>query len=158
MSRVPAAQRDVRAQRRAFGPELARVGLGAFVAFAGLAHLSFAREEFRAQVPHWFPVDADLVIVTSGVVELVLGLAFIALPRNRGLLALLLALFFVAIFPGNIAQYVEGTPAFGLTSNAARLARLFFQPILIALALWAGGLLSRWTRVGPSKPRVGSRT
>ena len=49
----------------------------------------------------------------------------------------------MAIFPGNIAQYVEGTPAFGLDTDRARLTRLFFQPVLVLWALWAGGLLGR---------------
>ena len=49
------------------------------------------------------------------------------------------AAFFVAIFPGNISQYVTGTDAFGLDSDRARLVRLFFQPVLVAWALWSTG-------------------
>jgi hypothetical protein len=43
------------------------------------------------------------------------------------------------IVPGNIAQFVEGTDAFGLDTDAKRLARLFFQPVLVWWALWATG-------------------
>lgn len=50
---------------------------------------------------------------------------------------MLLALFYVAIFPGNISQYVNGISAFGLDTDQARLIRLFFQPVLIAWALWS---------------------
>jgi len=49
----------------------------------------------------------------------------------------------VAVFPGNVAQYVEGVDAFGLDSDRARLVRLFFQPVLVLWALFAGGWLRR---------------
>ena len=122
---------------------LARVALGSFMVTAGVLHLTTQREEFRAQVPSWFPLDEDLTVVASGVVEIGLGAAFIALPQRKRLVGGLLAAFFVAIFPGNVAQYVEGTDAFGLDTDRARLVRLFFQPVLVLWALWAGGLLTR---------------
>ncbi|WP_300644988.1 hypothetical protein [Nocardioides sp.] len=112
--------------------------------FAGTAHLTFARAEFQAQVPDWFPVDEDLTVLGSGVVEIGLGAALIAAPRaRRPVVGGLLAAFFVAIFPGNIAQYVEGTDAFGLDTDTKRLVRLFFQPVLVVLALWTGETLRR---------------
>lgn len=120
---------------------LGRLVLGGFMVTAGVLHLTVKRQEFQAQVPDWFPVDADLTVLASGVAEVGLGAAFVALPRHRGRVGALLALFYVAIFPGNIAQYVEGTDAFGLDSDRARLIRLFFQPVLIAWALWAGETL-----------------
>ena len=120
---------------------LVRIALGSTMVGAGVTHLTLAREEFRAQVPEWFPVDDDLTVLGSGVVEIGLGAAFVALPKRRRLVGGLLAAFFVAIFPGNIAQYVEGTSAFGLDTDQKRLARLFFQPVLVLLALWGGGLL-----------------
>lgn len=121
---------------------LTRLALGSAMVFAGTAHLTFARAEFQAQVPDWFPVDEDLTVLGSGVVEIGLGAALIAAPRaRRPLVGGLLAAFFVAIFPGNIAQYVEGTDAFGLDTDAKRLVRLFFQPVLVVLALWTGETL-----------------
>ena len=121
----------------------ARLLLGAAMVGAGVLHLTTQREEFRAQVPNWFPIDEDLTVLGSGVVEIGLGAAFIALPRKKRLVGGLLAAFFVAIFPGNIAQYVEGTDAFGLSTDRARLNRLFFQPVLVLWALWGGGWLRR---------------
>lgn len=121
----------------------ARWLLGAFMVAAGTAHLTVAREEFQAQVPSWVPLDEDLVVVGSGVVEVGLGVALLALPRHRRLVGGLLAGFFVAIFPGNVAQYVEGVDAFGLTTDRARLVRLFFQPLLVLAALWVGGWFER---------------
>lgn len=117
----------------------ARLLLGGALVFAGTAHLTSAREEFRAQVPDWFPLDADLVVLASGVVEIGLGGALIGWRNRRTEVGLATAAFLVVIFPGNIAQYVEGTDAFGLDSDRARLTRLFFQPVLVAWALWSTG-------------------
>lgn len=122
---------------------VARLLLGVAMTGAGVAHLTTQRQEFRAQVPSWFPIDGDLTVLGSGVVEIGLGLAFVALPARRRLVGALLAAFFVAIFPGNIAQYVEGVDAFGLDTDTKRLVRLFFQPVLVVWALFGGGWLRR---------------
>ncbi|MEX1279320.1 MAG: hypothetical protein AB1Z55_01225 [Acidimicrobiia bacterium] len=135
-----------------------RLLLGAFLAFAGIGHLTTQREEFQAQVPAWFPADPDLVVIVSGVLEIALGVALIALPGRRVAVGLATAAFFVAIFPGNVAQWIEGTDAFGLDTDAQRFARLFFQPVLVAWALWstgAGGALARWARGRMSDTRAG---
>lgn len=115
--------------------------LGGSLLVAGTGHLTTAREEFQAQVPSWFPVDEDLVVVGSGIVELALGAALIGLPRRRVLVGTIVAAFFVAIFPGNIAQWLEGKDGFGLDTDTKRFARLFFQPVLIA---WALGSTDAW--------------
>jgi uncharacterized membrane protein len=120
-----------------------RLLLGAAMVGAGVLHLTTQRQEFQAQVPAWFPVDPDLTVLASGVVEIALGAAFVALPRERRLVGALLAAFFVVVFPGNVAQYLEGTDAFGLDTDRARLVRLFFQPLLVLLALFGGGWLQR---------------
>ncbi|WP_114423014.1 hypothetical protein [Nocardioides houyundeii] len=121
--------------------DVARWLLGAALLFAGTTHLTTARQEFQAQVPSWFPVDSDVVVVVSGVAEIGLGLGLLLLARPKVLVGIVTAGFFVAVFPGNIAQYVEGTDAFGLDSDRARLARLFFQPLLVLWALWSTGAL-----------------
>lgn len=118
--------------------------LGGGLLAAGTAHLTTQREEFQAQVPDWFPLDDDLVVVGSGVVELALGAALIGLPRHRVLVGTIVAAFFVAIFPGNIAQWLEGTDAFGLDTDGKRFARLFFQPVLVVWALGSTGAWQAW--------------
>lgn len=124
----------------------ARIVLGSLMVGAGVLHLTTQREEFTAQVPQWFPVDDDLTVLGSGVVEIALGAGLVALPKRRRLFGGLLAAFFIAIFPGNVAQWVEGTDAFGLDTDRKRLVRLFFQPVLVVWALWAGGWLHRKER------------
>jgi len=116
---------------------VARVGLGGALIFAGVGHLTFARNDFQAQVPDWVGMDKDVVVVLSGLVEISLGSALIVVRRRRSLLGLAAGLFFIAVFPGNISQYVDGDDAFGLNSDAARRARLFFQPLLVAWAWWS---------------------
>ncbi len=127
---------------------VAQVALGAAMLFAGTGHLTFAREEFQAQVPPWVPLDPDLVVLASGVVELAVGAALVVTWRQpaRALVGVATALLFVAVFPGNVAQYTEGRDAFGLDTDRARLVRLFFQPVLIVWALWATRASLLWRR------------
>ncbi|MDN5599931.1 MAG: hypothetical protein L0G52_05290 [Brachybacterium sp.] len=106
---------------------------------AGLSHLTVAREEFSAQVPQSLPLSDDAVVLASGAVEITLGGALMLLARRRVPVGWVAALFFVAIFPGNIAQWVHGRDGFGLDTDGARLTRLFFQPALVGLALWSTG-------------------
>ena len=115
----------------------ARWLLGVVLGLAGLSHLTFAREEFRAQVPSWFPGNEDVVVLASGAVEVLLGAALILFPRQRVLVGWIVATFFVAVFPGNISQLVTHTDAFGLDSDRARWLRLPFQPFLVLRALWS---------------------
>lgn len=116
---------------------IGRVLLAAGLLFAGFSHLFWARKEFRAQVPTWVPLDADAVVVGSGAAEIGLGGALLALPRERRRIGWIVAAFFVAVFPGNVAQFTQKRAAFGLDSDRARGIRLLFQPLLVALALWS---------------------
>ena len=121
------------------GRTLARWALGGALLVAGVGHLTTQREEFQAQVPGWFPVDDDAVVVVSGVVELALGAALILVRRQRVAVGFVVAGFFIAVFPGNIAQWRDGTDAFGLDTEAKRFVRLLFQPLLVLWALWSTG-------------------
>lgn len=125
---------------------IARVLLGLVLLGAGIGHLTVARQEFTAQVPEWMPVPDDAVVLGSGVVEIVLGAALVVLPRRRVLLGWLAAAFFVAVFPGNVSQYLTRTDAFGLDTDRARAVRLLFQPLLVLWALWSTGAWRSWRR------------
>ena len=122
-----------------------RIVLGLFMTLAGIGHLSFQREEFQAQVPSWLPDNPafiDFVVISSGIVEIIFGLSLLLLVKKKVFVGIGLAIFFVAVFPGNISQYSNGIDAFGLDSDNKRLIRLFFQPILILWALWSTDALS----------------
>jgi uncharacterized membrane protein len=116
-----------------------RVLLGMFLLFTGTGHLTFLRDEFPAQVPDWVKLDIDLVVVLSGIVELLLGACLVALSRYKVLVGIAAALFFIAIFPGNISQFLNHRDAFGLDTDTKRGVRLLFQPVLVGWALWASG-------------------
>jgi uncharacterized membrane protein len=124
---------------------LAQVLLGTFLFSAGASHLGSNRSEFLAQVPTYLPLDADFVVVASGVVEMILGslliLTVLIFKKYRELIGLITAIFFVLIFPGNVNQYVNQIDAFGLDTDQKRLIRLFFQPPLVAWAIWCSGAL-----------------
>jgi len=118
--------------------------LGFALTYAGIGHLTTSRVEFRAQVPSVFAEYADFVVLASGVVEIVLGVGLIALWKFRVQIGWVVAAFFVAVFWGNISQYVNGVDAFGLDTDTKRLVRLFFQPVLVAWALLSTGAWSAW--------------
>ena len=113
--------------------------LGAALTYAGTTHLTTSRQEFQAQVPNWVPLSADFVVIASGIVEIALGLSLLILWKYRTQLGWITAAFFIAIFPGNISQYVNGIDAFGLDTDRARAIRLLFQPLLVIWALWSTG-------------------
>ena len=120
-----------------------RLVLGLFLIFASIGHFISA-DEFLAQVPPWMPAP-ELVVLVSGIVELCLGIALLFFPRKwRPIVGCVTAAFFVIIFPGNLWQYFEARDAFGLDSDAARLVRLLFQPVLVLWALWATGAFTAW--------------
>ena len=121
--------------------------LGGFLVLAGFGHLSGLRQEFLAQVPAWLPIDGDLVVVISGIVEIILGVGLIILPgRYRVIIGWATAAFFVLIFPGNISQYINRIDAFGLNSDLSRFTRLFFQPVLVIWAIWSTGAWQAWRK------------
>ena len=120
--------------------------LGFALAYAGVGHLTTSRVEFRAQVPSVFAENADFVVLASGVVEIALGVGLIALWNYRVQIGWLVGFFFVAIFWGNISQFVNGVDAFGLDTDTKRLVRLFFQPVLVMWALWSTGAWGSWRR------------
>ncbi len=121
-----------------------RILLGLFLLLAGTSRLSFQRTAFLAQVPQWLPIPPDTVVLLSGVVEILLGASLIFLRKKRTTVGWIVAIFFVAVFPGNIAQLINHKDAFGLNSDVLRWIRLPFQPLLIVLVLWSTGAWSPW--------------
>ena len=124
--------------------KLTQILLGATLIYTGTLHLTTSRLEFQAQVPTWVPFSPDFVVLASGVVEIALGLSLISLQRRREV-GIATAAFFIAIFPGNISQFVNGIDAFGLDSDRARAIRLLFQPPLVLWALWSTTAMPKGT-------------
>ncbi|GMA32927.1 hypothetical protein [Litorihabitans aurantiacus] len=117
-----------------------QVALGGLMLAAGTAHLRRTRG-YRVVVPRWFPGDPDRVIVASGVVELAIGGALVTVWRQpaRAWVGVTTAAFLVAVWPGNVSQYLERRDAGPLLdSDLKRLVRLPLQVPLIAGALAAG--------------------
>ena len=123
-----------------------QIVLGLALAYAGVGHLTTSRAEFQAQVPTVFADYADFVVLASGVVEIALGVGLIALWKYRVQIGWIVAAFFVAVFWGNISQYVNGVDAFGLDTDTKRLVRLFFQPLLVIWALGSTGAWRAWRK------------
>ncbi len=118
------------------GKKIARKLLGGLLISAGVGHLTFARREFQAQVPDWVPLQKDDTVVLSGLAEIALGSAVaLAGPTQQKTVGRVAAAFFVAVFPGNLSQYVNRRNAFGLDTDGKRFARLFLQPALVYWAL-----------------------
>lgn len=116
--------------------KIAKYALGGMLVTAGIGHLTFARKEFQAQVPEWTPIPKDDTVVYSGFVEIALGASLIfSQSHAESKVGKVAAGFFAAVFPGNVAQYVNRKDAFGLNSDNKRLARLFMQPLLMAWAI-----------------------
>ncbi len=120
--------------------------LGLMLMTAGTSHLTFARTEFRAQVPNWVPMNTDLVVVLSGIVEILLGIAIAFWSRKRVFWGWVAALFFILVYPGNIAQFTNHRDAFGLNTDFARGLRLLMQPVLVIWALWGSGAWQAWRK------------
>lgn len=123
---------------------IARVLLGLGLVLTGIGHLTFARESFVAQVPRWLPLPVDFVVVASGIVEIGLGLSLVLLVRQRVVVGWITAAFFVAIFPGNVEQFLSRNDAFGLDTDLLRGIRLIIQPVLVVWALWSTGAWKAW--------------
>ena len=121
----------------------ARIALGAMRITAGAGHLTFSRKEFQAQVPDWVPLNKDTTVLLSGVAEILLGASVAGLKKEKEVIGIVAAAFFAAVFPGNIAQYKNQRNGFGLDTDGKRLARLFFQPVLIGWALFGSGAVNR---------------
>lgn len=137
---------DPNSEKTSWFQNLCRILLGITLLFTGISHLTFSRSDFLAQVPKWVPLDGDLVVVLSGIVEIILGGALIVLGKYRMILGWIVAAFFIAVFPGNISQYLNRIDSFGMNTDQARFLRLFVQPILVILAIWSTGAWHLWRK------------
>jgi uncharacterized membrane protein len=136
---------------------IARWALAALLVVAGASHLTWGRRGYRIVVPDWatrlLRTDKDTIVVASGVVELMLGGALVALPAERRRVGWVVAAFFVAVFPGNVHQWRTGRSAPMLRTDRARFVRLLLQPLLVVWALWSADGLTAGRRTRPARKR-----
>ena len=121
-----------------------RILLGLIMLYIGIAHLSFRRIEFQAQVPTWLTTDEglmDLVVLISGYIEIAFGILMIVGNKLKLKTGIALGIFYILILPGNINQYINEIDSLRLDSDNKRLIRLFFQPLLVLWAFWSTGAL-----------------
>ncbi|SDP32642.1 Uncharacterized membrane protein [Microbacterium testaceum StLB037] len=120
---------------------VARGALALLLIGAGVSHVTWGRRGYRIVVPGWatrlLRTDKDAIVVASGAVEVILGVALVALPQERGRIGAAIAAFFVAVFPGNVHQWRTGRSAPGLNTDRSRFLRLFLQVPLVAWAWWS---------------------
>mgnify|MGYP000722256083 CR=1 FL=1 len=87
---------------------IASIALGAFLTSAGISHLGSNRTEFLAQVPTWLPLNADFVVVASGLVEITLGICLIITTfifnHLRHKVGLIVAIFFNSVI---VSQFMK---------------------------------------------------
>ena len=124
-----------------------RILLGLIMLYIGIAHLSFKRIEFQAQVPTWLATDEgmmDLVVLISGYIEIAFGILMMLGGKLKVKTGIALGIFYILIFPGNINQYINEIDSLTLDSNHKRLIRLFFQPLLVLWAFWSSGVLKHF--------------
>ena len=121
-----------------------RILLGALLSFTGVGHLTFLNVPFQSQVPSWISIEPALVVTLSGIVEILIGLSLLFWASKRVTVGWIAAIFFVLIFPGNLAQYLTHTDAFGLNTDTLRLVRLFLHPLLVIWPLWSTGAWKAW--------------
>jgi uncharacterized membrane protein len=99
-------------------------------------------QRYLSMMPPWIPLHLELVLFT-GAAEIAGGLGLLV-PRTRRICGLMLALYFVAVFPANVHNALNGLAVEGLPqANWYYWIRLPFQPLAIWWALYAAELL-RW--------------
>jgi uncharacterized membrane protein len=123
--------------------------LGPAYAVFGVFHL-MAVQSFLPIMPPWVPAP-ELVIQLTGLAEIAGGLGLL-IPRLRKAAGMGLALYAVGVFPAYLHHAFGGVHVAGLPDSWWYHApRLAMQPVLVLLALWAGGWLSR-SRAGSPGP------
>jgi uncharacterized membrane protein len=105
------------------------------MAFAGASHLVLATP-FIQHLPPWVPVREEIVLI-SGLVEIALALALLLPPPTRRRAGVALALYLVAVFPGNVYVALFDVQVDGQPGGAYPWVRLPLQLLFIAWALWS---------------------
>ena len=116
-----------------------RWGLALALVFTSIDHFAHP-ERYWPMIPAYLPLDAEIVLFT-GVCELA-GAVGILVPQLRRLAGIMLAIYFVCVFPANIKNAIEGLSVEGLPSASWYYwVRLAFQPLVIWWTLYAADVV-----------------
>ncbi len=122
-------------------PGRMRLAMALALFFAGCDHW-INPLRYQAMMPPWIPLHLELVLFT-GAAEVAGGVGLLWKDTRR-LAGLMLALYFVAVFPANIHNALNGLAVEGLPEAGWYYwARLPFQPLAIWWALFSAELI-RW--------------
>ena len=115
--------------------------LGIFFINVGIAHFTDT-EWFEPIVPDSFGNPTFWVLIT-GVFEIALGIGIIV-PQTRRYSGLLMALFLVVVYAGNLNMWVNNIPLDDRTfATIWHIMRLIGQLVMIVVALWIGEWLTK---------------
>lgn len=122
-------------------PGRMRIAMALALFFVGADHWANP-QRYLAMMPPWIPLHLELVLFT-GAAEIAGGFGLLW-ARTRALAGILLAIYFVAVFPANIHNALNGLAVEGLPQASWYYwARLPFQPLAIWWALSSVELV-RW--------------
>ncbi len=118
-----------------------RVALTVALVFFGADHL-LTPQRYLPMIESWMPW-ASTVVALTGICEIAGGLGLLV-PRLRRLAGALLAVYFIAVFPANVHNALQGLSVDGLPVSAWYYwVRLGFQPLAVWWALFSAGLVRR---------------
>jgi uncharacterized membrane protein len=122
------------------GPARMRLAMALALSLVGTDHW-INPGRYLAMMPPWIPLHLELVLFT-GAAEIA-GALGLLIPRLRRLAGAMLALYFVAVFPANIHNALNGLSVDGLPQAAWYYwVRLGFQPLAVWWALCSAELIS----------------
>jgi uncharacterized membrane protein len=135
-----------------------RWGLSLALVFTGVDHL-VTPARYLPMMPGVVPFPAEVVSLT-GLCEIAGAIALLV-PRSRRLAGIMLAIYFVCVFPANIKNAIDGLSVEGLPSATWYYwVRLMSQPLVIWWSLYASTVVDRSfdRRTPPSSGVASART
>jgi uncharacterized membrane protein len=113
--------------------EAGLVAVAIMFLFTGITHFTGIKHDYAAMLPG--PLSGNLgIIYLSGVLEIA-GAVGLLVPRTRRLAGICLALYLVAVFPGNVYAALNEVPFRGEPPTPLWL-RTPIQLLFIGMVLW----------------------
>jgi uncharacterized membrane protein len=125
--------------RRRRPRDAARIAMALALIVAGAAHLVMPTP-FVQHLPTWVPQRHALIYLT-GLIEIAGGLGLLGPGRWRRPVAVLIALYLVAVFPANVYVAVADVAVDGQPGGWYPWLRLPFQALFVLWVLWSARAL-----------------